>query len=132
MAKRMQYRSAFGVWLTDHDIQNYTPPDEKLGYRILAITMAVAAVVFLLLGLLGVANIMGSWGWYMLTIVCLGTLLALIPMVLKPDQRSLGDISQELHLPLDPERSAGYWQDRAVTDIPLQADSEKAEELREE
>ena len=115
MPKRMYYRSAFGVWLTDHDIQRYTPSDEKRNYTIFAVAMAFGAVVFFLLGILGAPNILGAWGWYMLTLVCLGCLLAFVPMVLKPE-RPLADISQELRIPVDPDRAEGFWYERDVAD----------------
>ncbi len=118
MAKKKQlyYKSPYGVWLTDHDIKNYTPPGEKQAYRIFSLVMAVLAVVFLAIGIIGVDSIMTNWVWIALGLACLGYLMSVGVAARRKDRTTLQSFERELHPAIDPERIEGFWFERDVKD----------------
>ncbi len=114
--------------MTEHDVRFYSSRSELGGYRIMTVAAAGFAVVFLVLGFLGIGEVIAGQ-WFILALLAGGVLFALFPAAWSRHLQAQrpGD---DVHAPLNPSRAEHFWYERGVSDethsrdnLPPEADT---------
>jgi hypothetical protein len=122
-SKRSYYRSPYGVWLSDRDIKFYTPPDERKGYKFMAVGMGLLTLVFLVLWIAGVPELIPG-AWAIFALLSFALLFVFVPMAWSRDLASRQpDI--DFHAQLNPTRADNFWYERGVSDTPHFPDNQR-------
>ena len=120
MKSKFTYRSPFGVELSDHDVKRHTPDNERIGYQVLSIVVALAAVVFVVLAVFNVDSLVGAWGWVALALACTAMFIAFVPAAWLSVSRDAGP--EDVRFAIDPGRAEHYFQERGVKDETVEPD----------
>lgn len=106
----------YGIPITEHDIQGYTPQRELRGYRIFAIAFAVLTVACTVLRLVSAPSDMGTGLWWVLALLWFSYLLVFLPLAWPKRSVRIMEQGQPLGA-LNQERLESFWYERNVSDV---------------